>query len=73
MRRSLRFPEETEHCMSIKKPAPVESPDAKMRICLSCQNPFNSSWAGERICPKCKNSAAWRSGTRALAANRSKG
>ena len=29
----------------------------------------NSSWIGERVCPRCKGSAAWRSGsTRTYAA-----
>jgi len=36
--------------------------DAKTRQCLVCRHQFQSEWAGERICPKCKSTAAWRSG-----------
>ena len=36
--------------------------DAKVRQCLVCGQRFPSEWAGERICPKCKSTAAWRSG-----------
>ncbi|MGH6660007.1 MAG: hypothetical protein ACREB6_00580 [Rhodospirillales bacterium] len=38
----------------------------KPRHCLKCQAPFTSAWAGERVCPKCKTSGAWRDG---IAAN----
>lgn len=51
--------------MSIKKPTAAEDAEdmnAKLRNCLSCQNSFLSSWAGERVCPKCKGSSAWRAG-----------
>ena len=36
--------------------------DPKRRACLRCQTPFESGWAGERICSKCKQSSAWRGG-----------
>lgn len=40
----------------------AEAVDApKVRQCLRCQSDFESSWAGERICTRCKNSNAWRS------------
>jgi hypothetical protein len=58
--------------MSIKKPGPAEDLDVKVRTCLSCLHPFDSSWAGERICPKCKSSSGWRSGTRRFTATRPK-
>jgi hypothetical protein len=32
----------------------------KRRACLCCAGPFESAWAGERICPRCKGSATWR-------------
>jgi hypothetical protein len=32
------------------------------RRCLRCEATFDSAWAGERICPSCKGTAAWRSG-----------
>jgi hypothetical protein len=34
----------------------------KTRACLICKKPFQSEWAGERICRSCKSTAAWRSG-----------
>jgi hypothetical protein len=34
----------------------------KMRACLVCKKPFESQWAGERICRSCKSTATWRSG-----------
>ena len=49
--------------MSNKKPAPDGNIDPKVRSCLSCGQPFTSGWAGERICPKCKSSSSWRSGS----------
>jgi len=36
--------------------------DPKTRKCLMCGKPFPSAWVGERICRKCKSSAAWRRG-----------
>jgi DnaJ-class molecular chaperone len=47
---------------------PKETEDArhhgepKLRPCLRCQGHFHSEWAGERICPRCKGTSAWRSG-----------
>jgi len=32
------------------------------RPCLRCQAMFDSAWAGERICVRCKGSNAWRNG-----------
>ena len=34
----------------------------KDRACLRCRTKFHSEWAGERICPHCKNSSTWRKG-----------
>lgn len=36
--------------------------DPKVRQCLRCRSVFESQWAGERICTRCKGSNAWRSG-----------
>ncbi len=47
--------------MSYKKPVPDGDIDPKVRNCLACRRPFESAWAGERICPKCKSSSSWRS------------
>jgi Zn finger protein HypA/HybF involved in hydrogenase expression len=35
----------------------------KVRQCLRCNDTFPSKWSGERICPRCKSSNAWRTGT----------
>jgi len=37
------------------------------RTCLNCKLPFDSAWAGERICPRCKGTTVWRSGASAVA------
>jgi hypothetical protein len=34
--------------------------DPKIRKCLLCRKPSPSAWAGERVCRKCKSTAAWR-------------
>lgn len=34
----------------------------KVRKCLLCSTEFESEWAGERVCKKCKATAAWRQG-----------
>lgn len=34
----------------------------KTRKCLLCQTPFQSAWAGERVCRRCKSTSTWRSG-----------
>ncbi len=41
----------------------------KRRACLRCQAEFQSQWAGERICGRCKGSAAWRTGTPLLSSS----
>lgn len=46
-----------------KKPAPERSHKAMNRKCLMCQDEFESSWSGERVCKRCKSSNTWRSGT----------
>ncbi|MGD1877694.1 MAG: hypothetical protein ACFB13_09365 [Kiloniellaceae bacterium] len=40
----------------------LNSDDPKQRQCLRCQENFDSQWAGERICARCKSSSTWRSG-----------
>ena len=39
---------------------PAETP--KTRLCLMCRDPFESTWAGERVCKRCKAGNTWRSG-----------
>lgn len=34
----------------------------KTRQCLKCATQFESTWSGERICRRCKGTAAWRQG-----------
>jgi hypothetical protein len=53
--------------MSISRPkaAPSDySPSdlPKIRQCLRCEAAFPSEWSGERICARCKRSAAWCTG-----------
>lgn len=33
-----------------------------LRRCLGCLAMFESEWAGERICRRCKTKAHWRTG-----------
>jgi phage FluMu protein Com len=40
--------------------APADIP--KVRQCLKCDAKFSSQWSGERICPRCKSTNAWRNG-----------
>jgi hypothetical protein len=36
--------------------------NSQLRRCLRCDATFDSKWIGERICPHCKGSHAWRNG-----------
>lgn len=36
--------------------------EEKVRSCLVCSEDFVSAWAGERVCKRCRSSAAWRNG-----------
>jgi hypothetical protein len=47
---------------SLTKLRPVEPEDSKFRRCLMCRDRFESSWPGERVCKRCKSTAAWREG-----------
>ncbi|CAN0423977.1 unnamed protein product, partial [Laminaria digitata] len=33
------------------------------RTCLRCSEKFPSTWAGERVCARCKSSSAWKQGS----------
>lgn len=35
---------------------------SKHRPCLMCRQQFESEWAGERVCKRCKATASWRQG-----------
>ena len=39
-----------------------QSDTSKTRQCLMCGDKFESAWAGERICRRCRGSKAWRTG-----------
>ena len=41
----------------------VDTSAPKRRLCLRCQTKFESAWAGERICGRCKSTTAWKMGT----------
>lgn len=45
---------------ALLEPSTAEIP--KTRRCLRCEATFESRWAGERICGRCKGTAAWRQG-----------
>ena len=47
----------------------LPAPRRKRRGCLCCAKAFDSAWAGERICPRCKGSATWREDTAKNGAN----
>ncbi len=36
--------------------------DRKSRCCLLCSHKFMSEWVGDRVCKRCKQTAAWASG-----------
>jgi hypothetical protein len=40
-------------------PATKQGRVAAKRRCLSCRRPFQSCWAGHRICTRCKRLDAW--------------
>ncbi|NIA70756.1 hypothetical protein HBA54_19330 [Pelagibius litoralis] len=46
----------------MKKPEVTHPQDAVIRSCLKCRDHFESTWPGERICKRCKSTAAWREG-----------
>ncbi len=45
--------------------SPARSPRdvPTQRACLRCKVPFQSEGFGERVCPRCKGSAIWKSGS----------
>ena len=45
-----------------KKPQSDRQNEQKKRPCLMCSKPFESEHFGQRVCPTCKSTAAWRSG-----------
>lgn len=45
-----------------KKPTTDYSRERKLRPCLMCGTRFTSTHFGERVCPSCKGTSAWREG-----------
>lgn len=41
--------------MSRKEPSPYIKPTYTKRTCLKCNNKFNSTGPGNRICPRCNS------------------
>ena len=48
-----------------KKPTSDRPEIRKARKCLMCSQDFTSHHIGERVCPSCKSTAAWREGDQA--------
>jgi hypothetical protein len=46
--------------MPFDQPPYRETVRRKPRTCLCCAQAFDSAWAGERICVRCKGSSTWR-------------
>ncbi len=44
---------------SNKKPESDRVYITKARKCLMCRKEFKSAWSGERVCKRCKETAAW--------------
>ena len=53
---------------SISRPRCEREYVAKQRQCLMCADKFLSHWPGERVCPRCKGTHAWKDGGNAFAA-----
>ena len=45
-----------------KKAETERNTEEKTRRCLMCNQSFESEWAGERVCRRCKSTEAWRRG-----------
>lgn len=45
-----------------RKPERDVQYESKARRCLMCNSRFESEWPGERVCKRCKSTAAWRQG-----------
>jgi uncharacterized paraquat-inducible protein A len=47
----------------IEKSADSGGENRRLRSCLRCSTSFESAWAGERVCQRCKGSSTWRNGS----------
>jgi hypothetical protein len=54
---------ESDTALDAEDDAYVPTPATpRQRKCLRCSDMFESQWAGERVCGRCKRSSSWRSG-----------
>lgn len=54
-------PDKPKSSPPYQKPAAAQV-DPKRRDCLMCNRSFISSWPGERVCKRCKDTARWQDG-----------
>lgn len=54
-------PEEATSAASDENDELHRAGEEKTRKCLICKTPFQSAWAGERVCRRCKATSTWRS------------
>lgn len=47
---------------ALRKEEDAPPEQRRVRLCLKCTDKFESAWAGERICRRCKGSSTWQSG-----------
>lgn len=48
--------------MDIRFKQDKPSEQKQRRRCLMCNTEFDSEWPGERICTRCRATAAWKRG-----------
>jgi len=48
--------------MKKKKQQQALAPGEKIRRCLVCHEEFVSAWSGNRVCHRCRSTAAWKQG-----------
>jgi len=52
---------DTKNDLAQDLPAP-SSMEQRTRVCLNCREKFQSEWAGNRICKRCRATSIWRQG-----------
>jgi hypothetical protein len=46
---------------ALRKEEVAHPEQRRVRACLKCNDKFESAWAGERVCRKCKGGSSWQS------------
>ncbi len=46
---------------ALRKEELAQPEQRRIRACLKCSEKFESAWAGERVCRKCKGGSSWQS------------